>query len=186
MIRLIIGISGASGVRYGIHLLKHLSELGIEKFVVVSNSAYKIMNVELEDGANNIKKFSDKIYKNDDLEAPISSGSFNTDGMVVIPSSMKTVASIANGITNTLISRAADVCIKENRDLVLVPREAPINQIHLENMLSIVKSGGIIFPASPAFYNNPESIEDMLDFVVGRVLDQLDINHSIFKRWGEE
>jgi 4-hydroxy-3-polyprenylbenzoate decarboxylase len=124
------------------------------------------------------------VYGDDNLAAPISSGSFKTDGMAIVPCSMKTLASIANGFDDSLISRAAGVCIKEGRKLVVVPRETPLSAIHLENMAKLSGTGAVILPAMPGFYHRPKSIDELVSHVVGKVLDQFGIEHSLFRRWG--
>jgi 4-hydroxy-3-polyprenylbenzoate decarboxylase len=132
-----------------------------------------------------VKSLASKFYSNDNMAAAISSGSFRTDGMVIIPCSMKTLSSIANGYEDSLISRAAGVCIKESRKLVIVPRETPLSRIHLENMLKLSQTGVIILPAMPGFYYKPRTMDDMIAHIVGKMLDQFGIEHNIFRRWTE-
>ena len=143
------------------------------------------INLKLETGLsrNKLKKLADHFYQVNDLSAPIASGSFLVDGMAVVPCSMRTLAAIANGYTDNLIARAADVSLKERRTLVLVPRETPLNQIHLKNMLTLARAGAVILPASPGFYHSPKTINDLVDHVVGKVMDALHIEHKLFKRW---
>jgi 4-hydroxy-3-polyprenylbenzoate decarboxylase len=125
-----------------------------------------------------------KLYNDSDMEAAISSGSFKTDGMVIVPCSMKTLASIANGFDDSLVSRAAGVCLKESRKLVLVPRETPLSAIHLGNMLKISSAGAVILPAMPGFYHRPKTLDDLINHVIGKILDQFGVRHELFKRWG--
>jgi len=185
MMKVIIGITGASGVAYSKRLLEVLHELNIETHLVISRAGYLVIERELKIDVNKLKKLANFTYESEDLMAPISSGSFIVDAMIVIPASMKTVSSISVGISANLITRAADVQIKENRKLILVPRETPLNAIHLENLLKLAKLGVIILPAMPGFYHDPESIESIVDFIVGKILDQLKIDHNLYKRWTE-
>lgn len=178
-----IGISGASGIQYGIRLLEVLSEMGITTHLVITNAAEQIINIETDHDVENIKKLADAVYDERDFTAPIASGSHKYDALVVAPCSMKTVAAIANGFSDNLIERTADVCLKERRKVILMVRETPFNQIHLENLLRLKQAGADILPASPAFYNRPETIDDLVNFMAGRVLDLLGINHDIYKRW---
>ena len=182
----IIGISGASGVQYGIRLLETLKRTkGIKTHLVISDSAKQLIEIETNYSVKDIEKLADHVYKDDDFTAPVASGSHRSKGMVVAPCSMKTLASIAVGMSDTLISRAADVCLKEKRPLVLMVRETPLNLIHIENMGRAARAGAIILPASPAFYPKPTSIDDLIDFMAGRALDLLDIEHNLYKRWRE-
>ena len=181
--KLVIAITGASGVIYGKRLLEVLHNKKVETHLVISTAAKKIIKLELETSEKNIEKLANHVYEIDDWSSPIVSGSFKTNGMVIVPCSMKTLAGIACGFAENVILRAADVVLKEKRKLILVPRETPLNTIHLGNMLDLSKQGVIIVPAMPAFYHRPKNIEEMIDFVVGRILDQLDIQHSLYRRW---
>lgn len=199
---LIVGITGASGSIYGLRLFQFLVTSGYKVELVISNSALKVMkdelNIELSNNPEELRKqivsflklnIDSKdcfnIWAYDNIAASISSGSYRTGGMVIIPASMGTVGAIASGTSDNLITRAADVCLKERRRLIILPREMPFNTIHLENLLKLSSLGAIIAPASPAFYNQPRSLNDSIDFVVGKVLDLFDIDHSLFKRWKE-
>lgn len=183
--RFVIGISGASGVVYGIRILEILKSMSIETHVILSTWGLK--NIEIETGktAEYVSSLSSKLYSNDTLAAPMSSGSFIHAGMIIVPCSMKTLASIANGHDDTLISRAAGVTLKESRRLVVVPRETPISRIHLINMLNLCDAGAIILPAMPGFYHNPVSLKDIIDQLVGKILDQFYIKHNLTRRWGD-
>ncbi len=183
--RVIVGISGGSGAIYGVALLKVLQQLGVETHLVVSTMGEYVVEHECGISLEELKELATYYHDNKDLAAPIASGSFKTDAMIIIPSSMKTVAAVANGLSDSLLTRAADVIIKENRKLVIVPRETPLSPIHLENMLKLTRIGVTILPASPGFYNHPETIGDIVSSIVGRALDQIGIEHNLVKRWGE-
>lgn len=183
---IIIGISGASGVQYGIRILEALKDMKKYKtHLVISESAKKLIQIETEFSVSNVEQLADNIYDDEDFTAPIASGSHKTKGMIVAPCSMKTLASIAVGMSDTLISRAADVCLKEKRPLILMVRETPLNLIHIENLERAIKAGASILPACPAFYPKPKSIDDIIDFMAGRALDLLSIEHNLYKRWRE-
>ena len=182
-IKIIVGITGSSGVIYGIKLLYFLKKSKIETHIVLSKWAEKNIEIETDESVVEVKKLASFEYRENDMAASISSGSFKTDGMIIIPCSMKTLASIANGYDDNLISRAASVTIKENRKLVIVPRETPLSQIHLSNMLKLAKIGVIILPAMPGFYHRPKTINDLILHIVGKTLDQFEINNEVFKRW---
>lgn len=183
---IIVAISGASGVQYGIRLLEALKKMkGVKTHLVMSDSAKKLIEIETDYSVKDIEKLADHVYGDDDFTAPIASGSHRSKGMIVAPCSMKTLSSIAVGMSDTLISRAADVCLKEKRPLVLMVRETPLNLIHIENMERAARAGASILPASPAFYPKPESIDDIIDFMAGRALDLLGIEHTLYKRWRE-
>jgi 4-hydroxy-3-polyprenylbenzoate decarboxylase len=186
MRRLIIGMSGASGVVYGVRLLEVLKNSDVEPHLIMSKNAVNTLKQETEFTEDYVKNLATAVYDNNDLSAPPSSGSFRTIGMVVIPCSMKTLAAIATGLSDNLITRAASVTLKERRKLVLVVRETPLSTIHIENMLKASIAGGIILPAMPGFYNRPETIDDLINHIVGRVLDMFEIEHKLFKRWGED
>ncbi len=181
--KLLVGISGSSGVAYGIRLLEVLKTLKIETHLIISKWAEECIKIETDRKLPYVKALAKYVYCNDDLAAKPSSGSYKLDGMVVIPCSMKTLASIAHGYEDTLISRSASVMLKESRKLVLVPRETPLIAIHLSNMLRLARMGTIILPAMPGFYHKPKSIDELLNHIVGKILDQLGIEHEVFKRW---
>lgn len=185
--RLAIAITGASGVIYGLKALEVLKRLGVETHLILSEWGEKTIKIETDKDGRYARSLATRVYDDSNMAAPVSSGSFKIDGMVVIPCSMKTLASIANGLDDTLVARAADVCIKETRKVVLVPREAPLSRIHLENMSKLAGLPNVvIMPAMPGFYHRPKTMEDLIDHVVGKVLDQFGIQHDLFKRWGEK
>jgi len=181
--KLVVGISGASGVIYGIRLLEVLNKENIETHLVFTLLAEKILEQETDYKKQKLIKLATYYYKIDDLAASISSGSFVTHGMVVIPCSMKTLAGIACGYSDNLLLRAADVTLKEKRTLIIVPRETPLRKVHLENMLKLASEGAIILPAMPGFYYNPKTLDDVINHIVGKVLDSLIINHNLYQRW---
>ncbi|MEM1688969.1 MAG: UbiX family flavin prenyltransferase [Candidatus Hadarchaeales archaeon] len=181
--RILVAITGASGVIYGKRFLEVCKELDIKTELIVSDTARKILSYEIGESKENLEKLATKCYDYNDLTSPPASGSYKIDAMVIIPCSMGKLAKIANGIADDLIARAADVCLKQRRPLVLVIRETPLNLVHLENMLKICKAGGIILPANPAFYHKPKDITSLVDFVIGKVLDVLNISHDLYKRW---
>ena len=183
---MVVAITGCSGVVYGVRLLEVCRQLGIETDLIVSQAAEEILKFELGKSAGDLRKLANRSYSPEELTAPIASGSVPTDGMVIAPCSMKTLGAIASGVTADLISRAADVTLKEGRPLVLVPRETPLNLIHLENMAKLKRAGAVILPAMPAFYHKPEQISDLVDFVVGRVFDALGVEHQLYRRWRTE
>ena len=181
--RLIVAITGASGVIYGKRFLEALKEKNVETHLIISKAGEKMLQYELGVARRDLERLASHVYDEDLLTAPIASGSFITDGMAIIPCSMKTVAGIAHGYSENLILRAADVTLKEKRKLIIVPRETPLNAIHLRNLLELAMQGVAVIPAMPAFYHKPEKIEDLVDFIVGKVLDTLGIEHNLFKRW---
>lgn len=196
MKRLIVGITGASAGVYGVRLLQVLTkQADIEIHLTISSSGARALfeELQLEIDLDNFEVESligvsspRVIYHHEsDIAAPIASGSFRTEGMVVVPCSMGSIASIAGGMSRNLIQRAADVCIKENRKLVVVPRETPLSPIHLENMLKLSRVGVCVLPAMPGFYHNPKDVDDLLNFVVTKILDQFGIDAKLIQRWKE-
>lgn len=177
-------MTGASGIAYGLRLAEVLKEE--ELSLVVSEGAKKVMEYEAGDVSKTLKRLRKcgKFYDEGEIAAPPASGSSRFDAMVVCPCSMKTLSAIANGYGCNLITRSADVAIKEKRLLVLVPRETPVSAIHLENMLKLSRLGVIILPASPALYSRPKSIDDIVNFIVGKILDSLRIDNKLYRRWG--
>jgi 4-hydroxy-3-polyprenylbenzoate decarboxylase len=184
--RLIIAISGASGVTYGVRLLEVLNNISnVEVHLIVSSSAERIIKKECNiTDIDDIKNLAHEVHDFKDIGAKISSGSFLTEGMVVIPCSIKTLSGIANSYNENLIIRAADVCLKERRKLVVVVRETPLHLGHLELMEKVTKIGGVILPPMPSFYHEPKTIDDIVNQTIGKVLDQFGIEHNLFKRWG--
>jgi 4-hydroxy-3-polyprenylbenzoate decarboxylase len=192
----IVAITGASGSIYGVRLIEELLKSRNKIYLIISNQAFSLIKTEI--GVNwtgrreseiekKIQKYFSskdiKYFNENNLSAPISSGSFVTDGMFVVPCSMKTLSGIANGYADNLIERAADVMLKEGRRLILSPREMPFSAVHLENMLKLAQLGVKIVPPIPAFYHKPKDINDMVDFVVGKILDSSELNNKLFKRW---
>ena len=184
--RLIIGISGASGVVYGIRMLEMLRETPVETHLVISQSAEVTIAYETDRKAADVKALADVVYPAADIGAAISSGSFKTLGMVVAPCSIRSMGEIASGVTSSLLSRAADVVLKERRRLVLMLRETPLHAGHIKSMQTVTEMGAIVAPPVPAFYARPKSIEEMVDQTNGRVLDLFDIEIGVTKRWGED
>lgn len=184
--KIVIGVSGASGIIYGIRLLEILHSINIQTYLIISEWAKKNIEIETDKTLEYVKSLSSVNYDNFKLDASVSSGSFLHDGMVIVPCSMKSLSSIANGYDDTLISRAASVTLKESRKLIIVPRETPLSRIHLENMIKLQEAGAIILPAMPGFYHNPSTIGEIIDHLVGKILDQLKIEHDLFKRWKDQ
>ena len=184
--RLIVGISGASGVRYGVRLLEVLRELPVESHLVLSKAAELTLAYETDLKIAEVTGLADVVHPVGDVGAAISSGSFQTLGMVVAPCSVRSLSEIATGVTSNLLTRAADVVLKERRRLVLMLRETPLHTGHLRSMLAVSEMGAIIAPPVPGFYAKPESLDDMVDHTVGRVLDLFGLDAGTVKRWGEE
>ena len=180
---IVVGMTGASGVIYGIRLLKALNELNIENSLIISDAAKTVINHEVKEPIEDIITLADNYYEFDDLTASINSGSFKFDGLAIVPCSMKTLSSIANGYASNTITRVADVSLKEHRKTVIVPRETPLRSIHLENMLNLSKEGAVILPAMPGFYSDSDTVDDQINFIVGKILDSLNIENNIYKRW---
>ena len=183
--RLIVGISGASGVIYGARLLELLRPLPVETHLVISRTADVTLGVETDLKPAVVRARADVVHANGDMAAPISSGSFKTIGMVVAPCSIRSMAEIASGVTTTLLSRAADVVLKERRRLVLLVRETPLHTGHLRTMTALSEMGAVIAPPVPAFYARPQTLDEMIDQTLGRVLDLFDLETELVRRWGE-
>jgi flavin prenyltransferase len=184
--RIVVGVSGATGIVYATQLLRRLRQADVESHLVVSKAGDLTRTYETTLSVNELRALADVAYRVGDVSAAISSGSYRTMGMVVAPCSMRTLAEIATGMSSTLLTRAADVTLKERRRLVLLPRETPLHAGHLRNMLAVTDMGGIIMPPVPAFYLKPVTIDELVDHTVCRVLDLFDIDVPGVKRWGEE
>lgn len=200
MKRLIIAVSGGSGVVYARRILAVLAQAGHTIHLTVSEAARKViaqeltLNLNLRDGDDVIRSLigdpgipvsNITFHHYQNVAAPIASGSFKTDGMVIVPCSMGTIGRIASGVSTGLIDRAADVCLKERRRLILVPRETPYSEIHLENMLKVTRAGAVVLPASPGFYSHPQEISQLVDFIAGRILDHLNLENELSPRYGK-
>ena len=182
--RLIVGITGASGVIYGIRLLEVLRDRPeIETHLVMSKAAKLTIGYELDMSVKEAEDLADEVHNNTNIGATIASGSFKTMGMAVAPCSIKTLSGIVNAYDDTLLIRAADVVLKEQRRLVIVPRETPLNRNHLDLMMRLVDSGGILVPPMPAYYHRPKTLDDIINHTVGKVLDMFGIEHKLFERW---
>jgi 4-hydroxy-3-polyprenylbenzoate decarboxylase len=181
---LIIGITGASGAIYGIRLLEVLATMNeVETHLIISEAGEENIRHETDWKLEKVKGLANVCYDIHDIGARLSSGSFRRDGMVVAPCSMKTLSALANSYTDNLIARTADITLKERKRLVLLAREAPLHLGHLRNMVKLTEMGAVIFPPVPAFYHKPRTIQDIVDYTVGRILDMFDISHSLFQRW---
>jgi 4-hydroxy-3-polyprenylbenzoate decarboxylase len=193
--RWIIGITGASGAVYGVRLCQVLLSQGMDVHLIVTDAGWRVLHDELDWEAARRKETLERHFGGysgtyeyhpiQDIGASVASGSFRTKGMVIIPCSMGTLSGIARGASDNLLERAADVILKEGRRLIVVPRETPLHEIHLENMLKLARMGTRIIPAMPAFYHRPASLKEMVDFLVGKVLDSMEIEHDLYRRWGE-
>ncbi len=198
--RVTLAITGASGVQYGLRLLECLVAAECQVLVMISRAAQVVIATETDEGVPGAAKEQEawlterfsaaagqiRVFGREQWMAPVASGSGAPSKMVVCPCSTSTLSSIANGASNNLIERAADVALKERRQLIVVPREAPYSEIHLEHMLKLTRMGTVVIPASPGFYNRPQTVEDMIDFVVARILNQLQIEQNLMPRWGED
>ncbi len=184
--RLVVALSGASGQIYGIRLLEYLSKTDVETHLVISPSAKEIIGLETEYSVRYVESLADFVYEYSDLKAPISSGSFKHDGMVVAPCSIKTASAIAYSLSDNLIVRAADVTLKERRKLVLVVRETPLHSGHLRTLATLSDMGAVIFPPVPAFYFKPKTLDDVINHTVGRVLNVLGVENDLYEPWTGE
>jgi 4-hydroxy-3-polyprenylbenzoate decarboxylase len=184
--RVIVGVSGATGLVYAVRALEVLRSLNIETHLVMTKPAQLMRSYESALSREDLEALADVVYPATDVGAPISSGSFKTLGMVIAPCSMRSLAEIATGVTSSLLTRAADVVLKERRRLVLMVRETPLTLIHIRNMATVTEAGGVIFPPVPAFYMRPTTIDELVDHSVGRALDQFGLHAETFPRWNEE
>jgi 4-hydroxy-3-polyprenylbenzoate decarboxylase len=184
--RIVIGITGATGVIYGIEMLRELSKRDLETHLIISESGKKNISFETDYSVAEVESMADKVYRNDHLGAPLASGSFLTEGMVVAPCTIKTLSGIANSYSDRLIVRAADISLKEKRKLVLLVRETPLHKGHLRLMSMAADMGAHILPPIPSFYNHPQTIEDIIHQTIGKAFDYLEIEHTLFERWGEK
>jgi 4-hydroxy-3-polyprenylbenzoate decarboxylase len=184
--RIIVGITGSSGVIYGIEILKELAKRDWETHLIISESGKRNITLETEYQVEDVESMANRIYTNDDLEAPPASGSFLTTGMIVAPCTIKTLSAIANSYSENLLVRAADVTLKEKRKLVLLVREAPLHKGHLRLMTMAADMGAHILPPIPSFYHHPKTIDDIIHQTVGKVFDYFGIEHELYARWGEE
>jgi len=182
--KLVVGITGSTGVIYGIKLLEVLKEKNIETHLILTEWAQKCIAMETDYKLDQVKSLATTFSDETNMAASVSSGTHKIDGMIVIPCSMKTLSGIANGYDETLVARAAGVTIKESRKLVLVTRETPLTAINLENMLKLARLGVVILPPVPGFYTKPKTIDEIVSHTVGKCLDQFDIEHDLYKRWG--
>jgi len=185
-VRIIVGIAGASGAVYGWELLKFLHETEHEIHCVISPNGWKVLAHECGVGETEVRSVVDYLHDFDNVGAAIASGSFKTDAMIIAPCSMRTIAAIAHGLADNLLCRAADVVIKERRRLVLVPRETPFSPIHLRNMLTLSETGATIMPACPGYYHLPQTLEDIVNIMVGRMADAIGVDNQLYKRWTGE
>ena len=183
MKKIVVGITGASGSVYAVRLIDVLRKQGIEVHAVITDSGQRVLDYECGVTMEELSRRVDVLYPNTDVGAAIASGSFRMDAMVVLPCSMKTAGAIAHGVTDDLLTRAADVTLKEGRRLLLVPRETPMHEIHLENLLRLARAGAVVMPAAPGFYHRPETLDDLVNMMVGKILDRLGIEAELFPRW---
>ncbi len=183
--RIIVGITGASGAIYGIRMLLHLKKLGVESHLIISEAGQKTIDIETDYQVEDVEAMADHVYKINDIAAPVASGSFISEGMVVIPCTVKTLSGIVNMYPENLILRTADVVLKEKRKLVLVVRETPLHQGHLKLLSVAAELGAHILPPMPSFYNKPSSINEIVDQTIGKALDYLGVSHNVYTRWEE-
>lgn len=181
--KIIVGITGASGFIYALRLIQHLKAASVEVHLMLTDAAQITRAQEVQMSLNALKEQVDIYYPIHDVGASIASGSYHHDGMVIVPCSMNTLAEMACGITNNLLTRAADVCLKERRTLIVMPRETPLHQVHLKNMMTLSQLGAIVYPPMPAFYHHPQSLEEMIDHTLGRVLSMLGIEQQLTPIW---
>lgn len=180
---LLVGMSGGSGSVYGVRLLEELKRLKVETHLIISSAARETLAIETDYKLGYVEALASRVHRFNDIAGAPASGTFRTQGMVVVPCSMKTLSGIASGYSDNLLLRAAEVTLKERRPLVLVPRETPLTTIHMENMLKVARAGAIVLPAMPGFYNSPTTIDELVGQIVGKVLDVLNIEHHLYEQW---
>lgn len=181
--KLVVGISGASGAVYGIRILQALRAHQVETHLVITDSAQRTIEMETVYTVKEVKDLADYVYDNRDLNAAPASGSFKNDGMLIAPCAIKSLSALANSYNGSLLVRAADVMLKEKRKLVVMPRETPLHTGHLKLLLAVAEMGAVILPPMPAYYHRPKTIEDLINHTVGKALDQFNLDHQLFKRW---
>ena len=181
--RVVVGISGASGAILGIRLLEELNKNDIETHLIISSIAKDIIEYETDYSVEDVENIASFVHDENDLNAIVNSGSFKFDASVIIPCSMKTLSAITNGYGDNVISRVGDVTLKERRQLIIVPRETPLRTVHLENMTQLSREGAIILPAMPGFYHKPVTLDDQINFIIGKILDVMDIDNNLFTKW---
>jgi len=181
--KVIVGITGASGAQYAVALLRNLQKSGVKVVLIVSEHGKELIHYETTHSLEEIKKLADEVYDNTALDAPVSSGSQKYEAFIIVPCSLSTLSKIACGIADNLITRTASVSLKEKRKLILVPRETPLSAIQLENMQKLATLGTVIMPAMPGFYHKPKSVDDLVDFIIGKILEQLGIEHNLYEEW---
>lgn len=181
--RLVVGISGGSGIIYGVRLLEALKSTGTETLLIMTQAAKETLVLETDYKVAQVESLATRAFRVNDISAAPASGSYRTDGMVVIPCSMKSLAGISTGYEENLLLRAASVTLKERRKLVLVPRETPLTTIEIENMLRVAHAGAIILPAMPGFYHRPKTVDSLVDYIAGKVLDLFGLEHDLYRRW---
>ncbi len=186
MVHIVVGITGASGVTYAWRFLEVLKERKIDASIIITNPAKDILDLELSKKPEDILSMAKQHYDIDDFSSPLASGSYQFDSMVIVPCSMASLGAIASGNSRNLLLRTADICLKEGRPLIIVTRETPLNSIHLENLLKLSRMGAAIIPASPGFYHKPKTIQDLVDFIVGRILLRLGLKQDLFSPWGKD
>jgi flavin prenyltransferase len=186
MSKIIVGISGATGVVYGVKILEALHKAKVETHLIITESAVKNLEIETDYKVHSLESLADVLYDVDDIGAAIASGSFKVEGMIVAPCTVKTLSAIANSFNYNLLIRAADVTLKERRKLLLLVRETPLHEGHLELMMKVTRMGGVIVPPVPAFYHMPKTIDDIINQTVGKVLDMFSIDAKLFRRWGSQ
>lgn len=181
--KLVVGISGATGAIYGIRMLQTLRACQVETHLVLTDSAKKTIEMETTFAVKEVERMADYVHDNRDIGASISSGSFKTDGMVIAPCAIKSLSALANSYNESLLVRAADVMLKEKRKLVVIPRETPLHTGHLKLFLAVAEMGAVLLPPMPAYYHMPKTIDDIINQTVGKALDQFNVEHQLFKRW---